>query len=147
MKEKIQLLSRGVFEYENPEIEVSEKEIALEVEAGSHYSGTIQLNSRNHIEIRAMIFSSNKYLQCLRPIVSGQGCELIQVIHRAHAGIAKRRAYLYSVRNRDLTAIAHNIKASFAHFTCFQCLCIKNIMNTSRCSDHCRLQALHPFIR
>ena len=58
MKEKIQLLSRGVFEYENPEIEVSEKEIALEVEAGSHYSGTIQLNSRNHIEIRAMIFSS-----------------------------------------------------------------------------------------
>ena len=35
MKEKIQLLSRGVFEYENPEIEVSEKEIALEVEAGS----------------------------------------------------------------------------------------------------------------
>ena len=37
MKEKIQLLSRGVFEYENPEIEVSEKEIALEVEAGIHY--------------------------------------------------------------------------------------------------------------
>ena len=35
MKEKIQLLSRGVFEYENPEIEVSEKEIALEVEAGT----------------------------------------------------------------------------------------------------------------
>ena len=65
MKEKIQLLSRGVFEYENPEIEVSEKEIALEVEAGSHYSGTIQLNSRNHIEIRAMIFSSNKWMQCL----------------------------------------------------------------------------------
>ena len=62
MKEKIQLLSRGVFEYENPEIEVSEKEIALEVEAGSHYSGTIQLNSRNHIEIRAMIFSSNKWI-------------------------------------------------------------------------------------
>lgn len=40
MKEKIQLLSRGVFEYENLGIEVSEKEIALEVEAGSHYSGT-----------------------------------------------------------------------------------------------------------
>lgn len=35
MKEKIQLLSRGVFEYENPEIEVSEKEIALEVEAAA----------------------------------------------------------------------------------------------------------------
>ena len=75
MKEKIQLLSRGVFEYENPEIEVSEKEIALEVEAGSHYSGTIQLNSRNHIEIRAMIFSSNKWMQCLESTVIGTtGC-------------------------------------------------------------------------
>ena len=42
MKEKIQLLSRGVFEYETPEIEVSEKEIALEVEAGcvGRYDGT-----------------------------------------------------------------------------------------------------------
>ena len=39
MKEKIQLLSRGVFEYENPEIEVSEKEIALEVEAGQPLFG------------------------------------------------------------------------------------------------------------
>lgn len=75
MKEKIQLLSRGVFEYENPGIEVSEKEIALEVEAGSHYSGTIQLNSRNHIEIRAMIFSSNKWMQCLESTVIGTtGC-------------------------------------------------------------------------
>ena len=83
MKEKIQLLSRGVFEYENPEIEVSEKEIALEVEAGSHYSGTIQLNSRNHIEIRAMIFSSNKWMQCLESTVIGTtGCIHLFLIHR-----------------------------------------------------------------
>ena len=63
MKEKIQLLSRGVFEYENPNIEISEKEIELEVEFGSRYTGAIQLNSRNHIEIRAMVFSSNKWMQ------------------------------------------------------------------------------------
>lgn len=75
MKEKIQLLSRGVFEYENPDIEVSEQEIALEVESGSHYSGEIQLLSRNHIEIRAMIFSSNKWMQCLESTVIGTtGC-------------------------------------------------------------------------
>ena len=55
MKEKIQLVSRGVFEYENPNIEISEKEIELEVEFGSRYTGAIQLNSRNHIEIRAMV--------------------------------------------------------------------------------------------
>lgn len=75
MKEKIQLLAKGVFEYENPDIEVSEKEIALEVEAGSHYSGELRLVSRNHIEIRAMIFSSNKWMQCLESTVIGTtGC-------------------------------------------------------------------------
>lgn len=45
MKEKIQLLSRGVFEYENPNIEISEKEIELEVEFGSRYTGAIQLTA------------------------------------------------------------------------------------------------------
>ena len=71
MKEKIQLLSRGVFEYENPNIEISEKEIELEVEFGSRYTGAIQLNSRNHIEIRAMVFSSNKWMQCLESTIIG----------------------------------------------------------------------------
>lgn len=71
MKEKIQLLSRGVFEYENPDITVSEKSIELEVEFGSRYTGIIQLNSRNHIEIRAMIFSSNKWMQCLESTIIG----------------------------------------------------------------------------
>ena len=65
MKEKIQLLSRGVFEYENPNIEISEKEIELEVEFGSRYTGAIQLNSRNHIEIRAMVFSCSVWSQRL----------------------------------------------------------------------------------
>ncbi|MGN0204677.1 MAG: DUF5717 family protein [Coprococcus sp.] len=71
MKEKIQLLSRGVFEYENPAIDVSEESIELEVEYGSRYSGYFDLVSRNNIEIRAMIFSSNKWMQCLENTIVG----------------------------------------------------------------------------
>ena len=83
MKEKIQLLSRGVFEYENPNIEISEKEIELEVEFGSRYTGAIQLNSRNHIEIRAMVFSSNKWMQCLESTIIGtSGSIHYFLIHR-----------------------------------------------------------------
>lgn len=83
MKEKIQLLSRGVFEYENPNIEISEKEIELEVEFGSRYTGAIQLNSRNHIEIRAMVFSSNKWMQCLESTIIGTSGSIHYVfVHR-----------------------------------------------------------------
>ena len=71
MKEKIQLLSRGVFEYENPVIDASEQSIELEVEYGSRYSGHFDLVSRNSIEIRAMVFSSNKWMQCLESTIIG----------------------------------------------------------------------------
>ena len=72
MKEKIQLLSKGVFEYENPVIDVSEKMITLDVEYGSRYSGYFDVTSINHIEIRAMVFSSNKWMQCLESTIIGE---------------------------------------------------------------------------
>lgn len=72
MKEKIQLLSKGVFEYENPVIDVSEKMITLDVEYGSRYSGYFDVVSSNHIEIRAMVFSSNKWMQCLESTIIGE---------------------------------------------------------------------------
>lgn len=72
MKEKIQLLSKGVFEYENPVVDVSEKMITLDVEYGSKYSGHFDVTSSNHIEIRAMVFSSNKWMQCLESTIIGE---------------------------------------------------------------------------
>lgn len=72
MKEKIQLLSKGVFEYENPVIDVSEKMMTLDVEYGSKYSGYFDVTSSNHIEIRAMVFSSNKWMQCLESTLVGE---------------------------------------------------------------------------
>ncbi len=63
MKEKINLLAKGVFEYENPEIVVSEEKIAFEVEAGKKYEGSFDVKSANGVEIRAMIFSSSKLMR------------------------------------------------------------------------------------
>lgn len=71
MKEKINLLSKGIFEYGCPDIHVSEKSLYLEVEAGSSYSGEFDVYSTNGIDIRAKIFSSNKQMCCLETDIIG----------------------------------------------------------------------------
>ncbi|MEE0751935.1 DUF5717 family protein [Frisingicoccus sp.] len=64
MKEKINLLSKGIFEYGCPDIHVSETKICLEVEAGSSSSGEFHVYSTNGTPVRAKIFSSNKQMHC-----------------------------------------------------------------------------------
>ena len=64
MKEKINLLSKGIFDYSCPDVRVSEKQLNLEIEAGRRFSGTFDVYSTNGAEIRAKIFSSNKQMYC-----------------------------------------------------------------------------------
>lgn len=64
MKEKINLLSKGIFEYGCPDIRVTDKLLNFEVEAGSRFSGDFTVFSTNGIEIRAKVFSSNKQMHC-----------------------------------------------------------------------------------
>lgn len=71
MKEKINLLSKGIFEYGCPDIHVSEEKIYLEVEAGSSFSGEFHVYSSNGTAIRAKIFSSNKQMHCAETDIIG----------------------------------------------------------------------------
>lgn len=71
MKEKIRLLSKGKLDYELPEIELSESELELEVEAGGKLTGSLGIRSGNGIEIRAMIFSSSKWMKPLTSTIIG----------------------------------------------------------------------------
>lgn len=64
MKEKINLLSKGIFEYGCPDIHVSEEKLSLEVEAGNSFSGEFHVYSTNGTPVRAKIFSSNKQMHC-----------------------------------------------------------------------------------
>lgn len=63
MKEKVSLLARGIFEYENPDISVSEERIDIKVEAGKLYEGSFEVKSTNGLEIRMKIYSSHKLMR------------------------------------------------------------------------------------
>ena len=71
MKEKINLLSKGIFEYGCPDIHVSESSIYLEVESGSCFSGEFRVYSTNGIDVRAKVFSSNKQMHCAETDIIG----------------------------------------------------------------------------
>ena len=86
MKEKINLLSKGIFDYGYPDLRVSVKRLDLEIEAGSRFSGEFEVYSTNGVEIRAKVFSSNKQM-C---------CEETDIIGREHGIWRKsRRTYQY----------------------------------------------------
>ena len=79
MKEKINLLSKGIFDYGYPDIRVSEKRLDLEIEAGRRFSGEFELHAMNGAEIRAKVFSSNKQMHCEETDIIG----VHHVIHYA----------------------------------------------------------------
>ena len=76
MKKKIQNLSKGIFGSEEPSIELSVEEIHLDVEYGAQSEGVIELRSRNHAEIRALIFSSSRWMRCRETSVAGENIQL-----------------------------------------------------------------------
>ncbi len=63
MKEKIQLLARGIINEERPEIIVSESPIEMEVDRQGRFQGFFVLSSADGQVIRAMLFSSSRWLR------------------------------------------------------------------------------------
>ncbi len=76
MKEKISLLSRGIFEYEKPDIVISEDIVHIEAEMGTVYQGYFDVTSVNGMEIRAMIFSSHKQITFQENTFIGTACRV-----------------------------------------------------------------------
>ncbi len=76
MKEKINLLSKGIFEYEKPDIVVSEETVKIETEAQTVCSGYFDVSSINGRSIRAMVFSSNKLIVCQENMIVGTQCRV-----------------------------------------------------------------------
>ena len=68
------MLSRGIFEYDRPEITVSEEKIQIQAQTGELYGGSFEINSVNGFPIKAMIFSSNHRVQCQEGSVIGAHC-------------------------------------------------------------------------
>ena len=62
MKEKIERLSKGIFEYEMPYLIVSEDELNVSIEAGSKKSGSICIGNAQNQKMKGVLYVTGKVL-------------------------------------------------------------------------------------
>ncbi|WP_312372879.1 DUF5717 family protein [Lachnoclostridium sp.] len=62
MKEKIEQLARGVFNYNLPEVILSEESLELYVECGSIYRGTFTIQNNLNTRMKGVLYSTNQNL-------------------------------------------------------------------------------------
>lgn len=72
MKEKISRLAKGRFDDKDLQIEIAPSRIELEAVKGSSCRGSFEVRSRSHVQIRAMVFSSARWMRCLTPSFTGE---------------------------------------------------------------------------
>jgi hypothetical protein len=64
LKDKVERLAKGVFEYESPGILLSEEELVITVDAGKVYSGSFTIKNSKNTPIKGILYSSSE-LFCL----------------------------------------------------------------------------------
>ncbi len=63
VKEKVERLSKGVFEYESPNILLSEEELLITVEAGKTHSDSFTISNNKNTPMKGVLYSSSKLLE------------------------------------------------------------------------------------
>ena len=76
MKEKIERLSKGIFEYEMPILLVSEKELDIVVEAGIRTEGSIRIANSAGQRMKGVLYVTGKILSLSRTDFIGANCEV-----------------------------------------------------------------------
>ncbi len=76
MKEKIERLAKGIFEYEMPELLVSETDLHVYVEAGMRKTGAICVKNREGKRMKGVLYVTGKILVLEDTNFVGTECEL-----------------------------------------------------------------------
>ena len=74
MKEKIERLSKGIFEYEMPDLLVSEEELDIVVEAGIRTEGSIRIANSAGQRMKGVLYVTGKILSLSRTDFIGADC-------------------------------------------------------------------------
>ncbi len=76
MKEKIERLSKGIFEYEMPELLVSDKTLEMVVEAGIRKEGKLYIRNSAQQRMKGVLYVTGKILRLSKTDFIGAECEI-----------------------------------------------------------------------
>lgn len=81
MRDKINQLADGIFEYKQPEVMVRPEQINLEIEAGSSYQGSFEVSDIRKHMMRGEVTTDSPYLAILESDFQGLENEITYVFH------------------------------------------------------------------
>lgn len=81
MKEKITQLAKGIFEYELPEVLLSEEVLNLQIEAGKEYHGSFTVRNEKNKSIKGVIYSSSYLMEVKTTSFVGESCAVEYIFH------------------------------------------------------------------
>jgi hypothetical protein len=84
LKNKIERFSNGDFEYELPDIYLSEEEIRITVEVGKSYEGCLTISNSMQRRMKGIIYSSYRLLQFANPSFDGVSNTVTFSFHAQH---------------------------------------------------------------
>ncbi len=71
MREKIKRFANENFEYELPEIILSQEKIELSVVSGSIFRGTLTIENQAGVDMRGVVYSNDRFLRVVNPMFIG----------------------------------------------------------------------------
>lgn len=85
MKDKVERLAKGIFEYEQPEMVLSEEMISVKVPAGRAFCGKFSFHNRDFSVMKGVLYSSNELLVLHETQFIGKENEIEYTIHGEYA--------------------------------------------------------------
>lgn len=85
MKDKVERLAKGIFEYEQPDVLVSEESLSVEVSAGEAFCGKFSVRNRNLSVMKGVLYSSDELLVLEEQQFVGTDNEIHYTVHGEYA--------------------------------------------------------------
>ena len=85
MKDKVERLAKGIFEYEQPEVLVSEEMISVEVSAGEVFCGKFSVRNRDMRMMKPVLYSSDELFVLNEQQFIGTDNEISYTVHGEYA--------------------------------------------------------------
>ena len=85
MKDKVERLAKGMFEYELPEVLVSEESLSVEVSAGETFCGKFSVHNRDLRVMKGVLYSSDEMLVLEEHQFVGAENEIHYTVHGEYA--------------------------------------------------------------
>ncbi len=85
MKDKVERLAKGIFEYEQPELLVSEEMISVEVSAGEVFCGKFSVRNRDMRMMKGVLYSSDELFVLNEQQFIGTDNEISYTVHAEYA--------------------------------------------------------------